>query len=98
MPATIDAYLRGRLRTMNILKDSSFYQVLLKEGREVGLREGEMKGVRKSIFRQGRIRFGRLPRTTRAAIDAIDDPDRLERHSERVLTATSWDDLLATKK
>ncbi len=70
--------LRGRLRTMNILKDSSFYQVLLKEGREVGQREGEIKGVRKTLIHLGRIRFGRLPRATRAAIEAIDDLERLE--------------------
>jgi hypothetical protein len=89
--------LRGRLRTMNILKDSSFYQVLLKEGREVGLREGEIKGARKLLIRMGRIRFGRLPRTTRATIEAIDDLDRLERLADRILTATSWDELLAAK-
>jgi hypothetical protein len=96
-PDAIEA-LRRRLRTMNILKDSSFYQVMLKEGREVGLHEGEIKGIRKTLIRQGRIRFGRLPRAVRAAIEAIDDLERLEHLSERVLTATSWDDLLVTSK
>lgn len=90
----IDA-LRRRLRTMNILKDSSFYQVLLKEGKELGEREGEIKGIRKTLYRLGRLRFGRLPKATRAAIEAIDDLERLERLIDRVLTATSWDDLLA---
>jgi predicted transposase YdaD len=89
---------RGRLRTMNILKDSSFYQVLLKEGRELGRREGEIAGARKLLIRLGRSRFGRLPKATRAAIEAIDDPDRLERLGERLLTATTWDDLLAEGK
>jgi hypothetical protein len=90
--------LRGRLRTMNILKDSSFYQLMLKEGREVGRREGEIEGARKLLIRQGRIRFGRLPRSIRAAIEAIDDPERLEHLGERILSATSWDDLLAETK
>jgi hypothetical protein len=94
--------LKRRLRTMNILKDSSFYQVLLKEGKELGEREGEMKGeikgIRRTLIHQGRIRFGRLPKATRAAIEAIDDLDRLDRLSERVLTATSWDDLLIEGK
>jgi hypothetical protein len=90
--------LRGRLRTMNILKDSSFYQVLLEEGRELGRREGEIKEARKFLMRQGRIRFGRLPKATRTAIEAIDDLDRLERLGERILTATTWDDLLAEGK
>jgi hypothetical protein len=90
--------LRGRLRTMNILKDSSFYQVMLKEGRELGEREGRIKEARSFVIRLGRIRFGRLPRAVRAAIEAIDDLDRLERLGERLLTATSWDDLLAIDK
>ncbi len=83
---------------MNILRDSSFYQVLLKEGREVGLREGEIKGARKVLIHQGRIRFGRLDKGTRTAIEAIDDLERLETLSERILTATSWADLLAETK
>jgi hypothetical protein len=83
---------------MNTFKDSSFYQVMLKEGREVGLREGRIKGARKILIHQGRIRFGRLPKATRATIEAIDDLDRLERFAERILTATSWDDLPAVTK
>lgn len=90
--------MRGRLRTMNILKDSSYYQILLEEGKELGERTGERKGIRKTIYRLGRIRFGRLPRATRALIEAIDDLERLEALSERVLTASSWDDLLAVPK
>jgi hypothetical protein len=93
-PDLVKAFGR-RLRTMNILKDSSLYQVLLEEGKELGERQGELKGIRKILYRQGRIRFGRLPKAARAAIEAIDDPRRLEDLGERVLTAASWDDLLA---
>jgi len=50
------------------------------------------------LIRQGRIRFGRLPKATRATIEAIDDLNRLEHVAERILTATSWDDLLAGPK
>jgi predicted transposase/invertase (TIGR01784 family) len=95
--------LGKRLRTMNILKDSSFYQVILKEGMEKGRKEGlgqgqrqgRIEGARDVLFRQGRIRFGRLDKSTRGAIGAIDDLDRLEQLSERLLTATSWAELLA---
>jgi predicted transposase YdaD len=90
--------LEGRLRTMNILRDSSFYQFLLKEGMEKGEQKGEIKGARNLLIRLGRIRFGRLPRATRAAIEAIDDLDQLERLAERILTATSWDDLMVEQK
>jgi hypothetical protein len=74
------------------LEDSSFYQVLLKEGREEGRKQGEISGARKLLIRQGRIRFGRLDEATRAAIEAIDD---LERLGERLLSTSSWSDLLA---
>jgi predicted transposase YdaD len=80
---------------MNILKDSSFYQVLLKEGMEKGEILGQLKHARKLLIRLGRLRFGRLAKPTRAQIEAIDDLERLDHLSERVLTATSWDDLLA---
>jgi len=87
--------LEKRLRTMNILKDSSFYQVLQERGREEGVRRGRIHEARRILIRQGRIRFGRLDKSTRAAIEAINDLDRLERLSDRLLTATSWADLLA---
>ena len=64
---------------MNILKDSSFYQVLKEWGNEAREKHGEIKGARKLLIRQGRIRFGRLDKATRAAIEAIDDLERLER-------------------
>jgi len=72
---------------------------MLLEGRKEGLgqgrRQGRIEGARKVLLRLGRIRFGRLDKATRAAIEAIDDPQRLEHLSERLLTATSWADLLA---
>ncbi len=96
---------------MNILKDSSYYQVLLKEGleqgrkegMEIGLKEGIEKGIEKGrikeareiLFRLGRLRFGRLDRASRSAIQAIDDQERLDRMIDLILTATSWRDLLA---
>jgi predicted transposase YdaD len=85
------------------VKDSSFYQVVLEEGiekgRQDGLEQGERWGrlweAQKILIRQGRIRFGRLPKATRTAIEAIDDLERLERLSEHLLTATNWADLLS---
>jgi hypothetical protein len=89
----IDALTR-RLPTMNILKDSSFYPVLKEWAAEAREHHGELKGIRKTLIRQGRIRFGRLDKGSRARIEAIDDLDRLELLSERLLSATSWADLL----
>ena len=91
---------------MNILKDSSFYQVILEEGMEKGRKEGLGQGERQGriaearevIFRLGRIRFGRLDKATHTAIEGIDDLNRLEQLSERLLSATSWADLIAESK
>jgi predicted transposase YdaD len=90
--------LKGRLRTMNILKDSSFYQVLLREGKEIGEREGEIKGARSLLIHLGRIRFGRLSRATRAAIEAIDNLDRLQHLGEQIRPGCCGEDALAQDK
>jgi hypothetical protein len=65
---------------------------------EKGEMRGQIKEARRLLFRPGRIRFGRLDKGTRAAIEAIDDLERLERLSERILTATSWADVLVGKE
>jgi hypothetical protein len=54
--------LRGRLQTMNILKESSYYQLRreegMKEGMEKGIEKGLIKGARSLILHQGQSRFG----------------------------------------
>jgi predicted transposase YdaD len=95
---------------MNLLKESSFYESILREGRaegrELGRKEGEKKGEKKGqlkeaqklLVRVGRIRLGRLDKATRTAIESIDDLDRLERMFVRVHDVSSWADLLAASK
>jgi hypothetical protein len=88
----IEAF-RRRLRTMNLLKESSFYQFLLKEQKQAQIKE-----ARKLLIRLGRQRFGRLNKATRTAIESIDDLERLERMFERVYAVSSWAELLAESK
>jgi len=57
---------------------------------------GEAKRARTTILRLGQKRFGPVPPGIEAAIRAITDLDRLELFADRVLDATSWDDLLAS--
>jgi hypothetical protein len=87
-----------KFRTKSLLKDSSYYQVLLKEDIEAGLRKGDVKGTRKLLIRLGRVLFGRLQKASRTTIEAIDDLDQLELLSKRILTAPSWADLLGETK
>ncbi len=61
---------------------------------------GETRGLvqeaRSMVLRLGKKRFGPAPAGVEAALQAVTDRDRLEQIAERVLDATSWDDLLAT--
>jgi hypothetical protein len=68
-------------------EQSSFYQLILEKG--------EIAGAQKLLFRLGRSRLGPIPRRIRAAIQAIDDLEKLERLGERMLDVSSWSELLA---
>jgi hypothetical protein len=48
------------------------------------------------LLRLGRIRFGAPDPATEAALTATKDLERLERMGEAILTAQSWQELLAT--
>ncbi len=91
-----------------IMRESTTYQAILQEGRQegiaVGREEGIMKGrvegrideARRFLVRQGTKRFGEPDAATVAAIEAIQDLDRLEAMGDRLLDVEiqTWDDLL----
>jgi hypothetical protein len=53
--------------------------------------------LRATIFELGRQRFRKpATRNQKAKVDALTDVAHLERIRNRLLTATSWTDLLAT--
>jgi hypothetical protein len=83
--------LRGRLQTVNITTESSYYRLAVKEG----LKQGKIEEAQRLILRLGQTRFGPPDAEDRAAIEAIQDVDRLEQLSERLLTVASWAELLA---
>jgi hypothetical protein len=70
------------------VRESPTYQLILEEGQVVAL-----QGI---LLRQGRIRFGPASEVIAAACKCISDVGRLERMTERVLTASGWQELLAT--
>jgi predicted transposase YdaD len=93
----------GRVRGM---RESVFYQEILAEGREEGVaigrqegrQEGEQVGraseARRLLLLFGEARLGPADAGVRRALDAVTDPDALDRLAERLLTAASWQDLL----
>jgi len=78
------------------MQQSTTYQAILREGRKEGLNEGRLTGERQLLIRQGTKRFGPPDAEKVAAIEAIQDVNRLEALGERILEPNlqSWDDLL----
>jgi hypothetical protein len=72
----------------NVMRDSEAYLAILDEGRA--------DEARRLLLRQGRKRFGEPTTDLAGQLQAIADLERLERLSERLLDAASWQDLLAT--
>ncbi len=70
------------------MRDSDSYLAIIDEGRE--------EQVKEDILRLGQQRFGFPDESITARLSGITDLDRLNRLIERLLKATSWQDLLET--
>ena len=64
------------------------------EGRLEGELEGQLKGERNSLVRQGTFKFGPPTADLLNRLTTIKDLDVLVGLSERLLTSSSWEDLL----
>lgn len=73
------------------MRDSATYQAILEDGRVEGRAEGE----RRLLLLIGTSRLGLPTDAIRARIEAIDDVNALEGFAARLLTVSSWDELLA---
>ena len=82
------------LKGVNPMKESSTYQYIINEGRKKGRKEGKVEEAKAILKRQGTKRFGKPSRKIAARLEAVDDLKQLETLTDRVLDATSWDDLL----
>ena len=83
-----DSLLEG-IQTMH---ESTTYQKILREGQDAG----RIAEAQRLLLIQGEIRFGVPDDTTRSAIEEIQDLERLERMSKRILNADvhDWQGLL----
>ncbi len=79
---------------MTTLKESSDYQLVHGEG----LEEGKIAEARTILCGLGEVRFGKPNKTIRAAVEAIDELDRLEKMTERIVTAKGWRELIDQSK
>ena len=69
------------------MRESVTYQAILEEGR--------IEELHRTILRQGRVRFGEADEMIRQQIEAIRDLQALEELSVRLVTVSSWAELLA---
>ncbi len=92
------------------LEDSTTYQLILKRGEARGIAIGEERGEERgiaigeergdvlrsqsTILKLGTKRFGAVPRAIDEQIRSTDNPVRLEAITDRLLDATSWEELL----
>jgi hypothetical protein len=79
---------RQVFRGVRAMRDSDTYLAILDEGRE--------EQVKEDILRLGRRRLGPPEEGSLATLNGITDLDRLRRIVDRLLDATSWQDLLDT--
>ena len=63
------------------------------EGRDGGVKKGIRQGGARMLLRQLSLRFGDLPQSAREQVEFA-DADTLLRWSDRILTATTWEEVL----
>jgi predicted transposase YdaD len=76
------------------IEESSFYQEILELGEARGEARGKAEEARGLLLKTGRKKLVAPSRRVVEAIGAMSDVNRLERLCERLLNATSWDDLV----
>jgi hypothetical protein len=82
---------RDLFRGIRAVEESTTYQYIIEQG--------GVKTLKRLLLRQGTRKFGAPNKTVKAAIEQfdVDDLGRLERMSDRIATATSWDEILQTQ-
>lgn len=73
-----------------LLQDSTTYQAIFEEGRQIGV----CRGYRRFLLLGGTKQFGSLDQKTEAVIESIDS-EELSRLFDRLFEVSSWEDLLA---
>jgi len=72
------------------MEEAVTYQAVISKGEA----KGKTEEARKMLLLQGRSRFGEPPPEAVAALDALTDVSRLEELAVRLLSASSWQELL----
>jgi predicted transposase YdaD len=87
--------VREFVKGLGQMKESSFYQMVLDEGRAEGEAKGKAEEARNLIILLGGKRFGAATAAIVDALNDISEPERLEALASRLLEVESWEELLA---
>jgi predicted transposase YdaD len=95
-----EALVENLLAGVPGMEESVTYQAIVREGETRGLVKGRKEGaaaaLHKILLLQGKNRFHKAPGARiKGAIEAIRDPNELERLAVRVLSVRSWEELLS---
>lgn len=75
-------------RRIRAVEESTTYQYIVEQG--------EIKGTRRMLLKQGTAKFGAPTRKVKAAIQDLEDLPHIERMMIHLLSATSWNEVLET--
>jgi predicted transposase YdaD len=89
------ALIQTLLQGVGKMKESVTYQAILEEGEAKGEAKGRAEEARRILLLLGRDQLGELSAKEQAAVDAVDDVNRLEELTVRLRHAASWQQLLA---
>jgi hypothetical protein len=62
-----------------------------------GMQKGTLLTARRYLLKFGQHQFGKPSAKVEAALNAIQDPDHLDRMADAIPSAKSWKELLAVK-
>lgn len=86
------------LEGVRAMEESVTYQAIIRKGEAKGKVEGAVHLAQKMLLIQGEDRFGAPDASTKSALAAITDLDRLESLIPRILHVANWAELLAEPK
>jgi hypothetical protein len=90
-----DEFVNGLLKGVKAMKESTTYQAIVEEGREMGRAEGAVKEARAIILRLATLRFGAPDAQKISTLNSITSLERLDIVADRVMYVSNWDELLA---
>jgi predicted transposase YdaD len=76
------------------MSESSTYQSVLEQGREIGREQGREAGVRDAILALGESQFGKADDAVRQSLESIHNIQQLMSLLNRTRSAASWSELL----